>query len=67
MLHLPEPCWAIIADGEDLTDATPARQWLAAVFFTLTTITTIGYGDITPASAAEEVCGPHLSLAQCRV
>lgn len=47
--------WLSSIDGEDLTDASPVRQYVASIFFTMTTITTVGYGDITPKSTAEEL------------
>ncbi len=42
--------WLVSVGGEDLSEATLGRQYLAAVYFTFTTITTVGYGDVTAKS-----------------
>ncbi|KAK9816960.1 hypothetical protein WJX72_007507 [[Myrmecia] bisecta] len=38
-----------------LTDKNQARKWVAALYFVTLTITTVGYGDISPVTAAEEL------------
>ena len=43
------------AGGEDLSDASDIRQWIVALYFAMTTVTTVGYGDITAHSAVEQV------------
>ena len=39
--------------GQSLLDAEPATQWLHSMYFVLTTMTTVGFGDITPQQDAE--------------
>lgn len=51
------PTWLMAAGGPDdpdLRDASAPRQYLAAVYFTTTTISTTGYGDIGPKSSLEQ-------------
>lgn len=43
------------AGGEDLSGASDIRQWIVALYFAMTTVTTVGYGDITAHSAVEQV------------
>ena len=37
------------------------QRYLAALYFTMTTMTTVGYGDILPQSTAEVGAGYHLT------
>ena len=39
-------------DGE-VSEMSPGRQYLIAFYFTVTTITTVGYGDLSGGSANE--------------
>ena len=41
--------------GQDLSGASDIRQWIVALYFAMTTVTTVGYGDITAHSAVEQV------------
>ncbi|KAL4451688.1 hypothetical protein ABPG75_007350 [Micractinium tetrahymenae] len=48
--------WAVLVTngkGIDLTTSSDATRWLVSVYFALTTVATIGYGDITPFTTAE--------------
>ncbi len=45
--------------GADLSDDSDIRQWVVALYFAMTTVTTVGYGDITAHSTVEQV---HLYL-----
>lgn len=49
------------AGGADLTEASQIRQWVVSVYFAMTTVTTVGYGDITAHSATEQVRQAGLS------
>ena len=46
---------SVAAGGADLTDASEIRQWVVALYFAMTTVTTVGYGDITAHSTVEQV------------
>lgn len=66
--HLPTLQAAVIvtvfsAGGDDLTEASQIRQWVVSVYFAMTTVTTVGYGDITAHSATEQVRLAGLSTA----
>ena len=39
----------------DISSKPPARQWIGAVYFAVTLVTTAGLGDIKPCTPAEEV------------
>jgi len=39
--------------GQAMQNPTPVQQYLAAIYLAMTTLTTVGYGDITPTSDAE--------------
>lgn len=39
--------------GLDLLTANGPNKWLVSIYFAATTITTIGYGDVTPQTAGE--------------
>jgi Cyclic nucleotide-binding domain/Ion channel len=39
-----------------VSDATPTREaWIDALYWTITTLTTVGYGDVTPRDSAEKL------------
>ena len=46
--------WAIFAGINDEIDS---YQYLVCLYWALQTLTTVGYGDVTPRSAAEKVTG----------
>lgn len=48
----PEDSWVVL---EGLEDAEPKTQYIRALYYTVTTMTTIGYGDITPHTNTEYV------------
>jgi len=50
--------------GADLSDDSDIRQWVVALYFAMTTVTTVGYGDITAHSTVEQV-GSATSLYSC--
>ncbi|KAK9813287.1 hypothetical protein WJX72_011893 [[Myrmecia] bisecta] len=41
--------------GQDLSASSHPRQYVAAIYYAMTTITTVGYGDVTAHTAAEEL------------
>ena len=41
----------------DIAEKTPARQWVAGVYFAVMLITTTGLGDMKPCTPAEEILG----------
>ena len=46
----------VLAGNElDISSKTPARQWIAGVYFCVMLLTTTGLGDIKPVSPPEEV------------
>ncbi|KAK9812616.1 hypothetical protein WJX72_000666 [[Myrmecia] bisecta] len=47
--------WLTSVAGQDLTTASRLRQYVASIYYAMTTITTVGYGDITAHTAAEEL------------
>lgn len=57
MLTTSFPCHCCITwsctGGQDLSDSPAPVQWLAAVFFALTTVSSTGYGDIAPRTTLE--------------
>ena len=66
VLHLMGCAWFLVAIVEGLTpdtwvamenliDADPADQYVAAVYWSVTTLATVGYGDIVPGTSAERV------------
>ena len=60
------------AGGQSLLDAQPYTQWLHSLYFVLTTMTTVGFGDITPQTDAEVpssslLCFNLQRLAQMRL
>lgn len=46
-----------IGNELDIAEKTPARQWVAGVYFAVMLITTTGLGDIKPCTPAEEILG----------
>ena len=41
----------------DIAEKTPARQWVAGLYFAVMLITTTGLGDMKPCTPAEEILG----------
>ncbi|CAG9464778.1 unnamed protein product [Pedinophyceae sp. YPF-701] len=48
-----EDSWLSEVRGEDLSDSPARIQWFLGVYWALTAVTTIGFGEITPATNAE--------------
>ncbi|KAL3152951.1 hypothetical protein ABBQ38_011980 [Trebouxia sp. C0009 RCD-2024] len=55
--------WLTQVGGADLTEASQIRQWVVSVYFAMTTVTTVGYGDITAHSATEQCVATVMMLA----
>ncbi|KAK9813286.1 hypothetical protein WJX72_011893 [[Myrmecia] bisecta] len=47
--------WLTSVAGQDLSASSHPRQYVAAIYYAMTTITTVGYGDVTAHTAAEEL------------
>jgi hypothetical protein len=50
--HFPADSWVA---SEELQDKTPATQYVRSLYWTVVTMTTVGYGDITPSRNLEYV------------
>ena len=47
------------------SDVSYAQRYLDAFYYSVTTLTTVGYGDRTPATSAEKVFSIVAELAGC--
>jgi len=50
--HFPTDCWVVRCE---IRNAPPADQYIRSLYWTITTMTTVGYGDITPARSTEYI------------
>eukprot|EP01023_Acetabularia_acetabulum_P016557 TRINITY_DN1816_c0_g1_i1.p1 TRINITY_DN1816_c0_g1~~TRINITY_DN1816_c0_g1_i1.p1 ORF type:complete len:729 (+),score=74.15 TRINITY_DN1816_c0_g1_i1:152-2188(+) len=48
---------------EDIISKSKAHLYLASIYFALTTVTTVGYGDVTPKNDPERVCAMLIFMA----
>ena len=48
--QFPEDCWVVKAG---IIDSSTCTQYIRSLYWTITTMTTVGYGDITPSRTAE--------------
>jgi len=55
----PADSWAARAS---IVDSGPVAQYIRSIYWTITTMTTVGYGDITPARSAEYVLSAVIML-----
>ncbi|BDA43675.1 probable potassium voltage-gated channel subfamily H member 7 [Coccomyxa sp. Obi] len=54
--------WLTSVNKMDISSASAARQWVASLYFVVMTITTVGYGDVGPINAFEEIMASLLML-----
>ena len=50
--------------SEDLSHAPPGQQYLAALYFTITTLSTTGFGDVVAQNSLEQARRTRLRLMQ---
>ncbi|DBA70723.1 TPA: hypothetical protein ACH3X2_012094 [Trebouxia sp. C0005] len=55
--------WLTDVGGADLSNDSDIRQWVVALYFAMTTVTTVGYGDITAHSTVEQCVATVMMLA----
>ena len=55
----PVDSWAVKAN---IVDSGPVAQYIRSVYWTITTMTTVGYGDITPARSVEYILAAIIML-----
>ncbi|KAI8467131.1 MAG: hypothetical protein J3K34DRAFT_44594 [Monoraphidium minutum] len=53
--HPTSVTWLASVKGQDLTNAPPLRQYIAAIYFVVVTACTVGYGDISGGTALEQL------------
>eukprot|EP00884_Botryococcus_braunii_P020699 jgi/Botrbrau1/7312/Bobra.247_3s0007.1 len=54
-LEGPENSWLSSSQIMSLVEAPKWQQYIASLYFVTTTLTTVGYGDITPVTPAEQI------------
>lgn len=54
--------WFLGAGGDDLTGSSDVVQFVAAIYWATTTISTVGYGDITPDDTSERIVAMCIML-----
>ncbi len=61
-VHLLACGWIALGSGSAGHDPDPPTEYVKAVYWTLSTLTTVGYGDITPKTTLQMVyvCGTQL-------
>ncbi|MBI5607642.1 MAG: cyclic nucleotide-binding domain-containing protein [Deltaproteobacteria bacterium] len=61
-VHLLACGWIALGSGSAGRDSDPVQEYVRAVYWTLTTLTTVGYGDITPRTMVQMlyVCGTQV-------
>lgn len=49
--HIVSCCWILVSGNPE--QLVPVRRYISAFYWTITTLTTIGYGDISPTNAEQ--------------
>jgi hypothetical protein len=54
-----------MVDEDGLMAQNVPEPWISSMYWAVTTMSTIGYGDISPATGPERICGMFLMVIGC--